>query len=124
MLRMATRRLGATYDAALAALGINIAQYSLLRRIERNQPVSLSELGRGADLDRSTVGRNVRVLERMDLVRTGRGKDQREAVVSLTDRGMEVLRDAAPLWDGCQRAIEDRLGVERIRALHDILDVV
>jgi DNA-binding MarR family transcriptional regulator len=71
LLRTATRKVGAVYDNALAPLGINIAQYSLLRLVEHCQPVSFTELGRIAELDRSTVGRNVRVLERMGCSRRG-----------------------------------------------------
>ena len=122
LLRAATRKIGAVYDDALIPLGINIAQYSLLRIIQRRQPVSFTELGRIAELDRSTVGRNVRVLERMGLLETGRGEeDQREAVVTLADRGVLVLDKAGPLWGECQRKIANRLGPERARALRDIL---
>lgn len=121
-LRAATRKVGAVYDVALAPLGINIAQYSLLRSIYRLQPVSLTELGRSAELDRSTIGRNVRVLERRGLVETRRGEDDhRETIVVLADRGGEVLADAMPLWEGCQRDIETRLGPGKLKALQYIL---
>lgn len=69
VLRAATRKTTAIYDAALAPAGVNLAQFSLLRKIQRAGSVSLSELGRLAALDRSTIGRNVRVLQRMELVR-------------------------------------------------------
>lgn len=122
LLRAATRRVGTVYDEALAPLGVNIAQYSLLRTIQRRQPVSLTELGRIAELDRSTVGRNVRVLERSGLVETRRGDgDHRETVVSLADHGLEVLDEAAPLWEACQRKIEQRLGPAEIKILQSIL---
>lgn len=125
LLRTATRKIGAVYDDALTPLGINIAQYSLLRIIQRRQQVSFTELGRVAELDRSTVGRNVRVLERMALVETGRGEDdQREAVVTLTVRGTQVLEAAAPLWDECQREIETRLGSAKVKALREILRAI
>lgn len=125
LLRTATRRVGSVYDDALSPLGINIAQYSLLRLIEHRQPVSFTELGRVAELDRSTVGRNVRVLERMGLVETGRGEnDQREAVVRLGVRGRQMLEEAAPLWDGCQREIETRLGAANVKALREILRAI
>jgi DNA-binding MarR family transcriptional regulator len=125
LLRTATRKVGSVYDDALAPLGINIAQYSLLRLIERRQPVSFTELGRVAELDRSTVGRNVRVLERMALVETGRGEDdQREAVVTLAVTGTQVLQEAAPLWDECQRQIETRLGPANVKALRAILSAI
>ena len=83
-----------------------------LRNIERAGTVSLTELGRMAELDRSTVGRNVKVLERLRLVRLMPAKDQREAAVSLTAAGRETIRHGAPLWDEAQRRIETVLGVD------------
>lgn len=121
-LRTAARKVATVYDEALAPLGINIAQYSLLRTIERRQPASLTDVGRRAALERSTVGRNVRVLERMKLVTMGRGADQREAMVRLTPQGEEVLRAAAPVWQGCQRGLEERLGIAHIETLSRLLE--
>lgn len=124
-LRAVGRRVSSLYDDALTPLGINIAQFSLLRKIQRCQPVSLTELARLAELDRSTVGRNVRVLERMGLVTTARGEDdQREAVITLAVRGIEMLDVATPLWDACQRAIERRLGPDKVAALQEILQSI
>src|SRR5574337_549456 len=68
-LRAAARKATALYDEALAPAGVNVAQYGLLRRVERRGTVSLTELGRLSELDRSTVGRNARVLERLGLAR-------------------------------------------------------
>ena len=67
----------AFYDEAMAPAGVTIAQFSLLRRIERGAPLSLSDLAEMAELDRSTVGRNVKVLQRMALVDIAAGDDQR-----------------------------------------------
>jgi DNA-binding MarR family transcriptional regulator len=109
-LRKAARKVTSLYDAALEPTGVNLAQFSLLRTIERAAPVSLTELGRMTELDRSTVGRNVRLLQRMGLVRVAPGADQREATVALDEPGLEILRRAAPLWDEAQRKIEASLG--------------
>lgn len=125
LLRKATRRVTAAYDAVLAPFGINIAQYALLRTVARKGPMSLTELGRVAELDRSTIGRNVRVLERMELMKAGRGgEDQREAVITVTDKGRLILDRATPAWEQCQRAIEAKLGREKVDALEDILSTV
>ncbi|MDB5376759.1 MAG: MarR family transcriptional regulator [Rubritepida sp.] len=124
VLKAASRRLAALYDEALEPVGVNIAQFSLLRRIRRAEPVTLTELGRIAELDRSTIGRNTRVLERMGLVALGRGADHREAVVTLTAAGHKALDEGEPLWDGVQDAIEARLGntgvMELCTALQDL----
>lgn len=122
MLRRATRRLSASYDAALAPFAINIAQYSLLRAIEREQPLSLTTLARRTELDRSTVGRNVRVLEKAGLVGTRRSEeDQREAVVSLTAQGSDVLGQAQRVWEGCQQDVERKLGDAQVETLRGLL---
>ena len=123
-LRAAARRTTALYDAALEPTGVNVAQFSLLRNIARIGPVSLTELGRKVDLDRSTIGRNVRVLQRLGLVAVTHGADQREAVVALTERGTEVLRVGAPLWDQVQHGIAARLGPEGMRQLRQLLESI
>ena len=124
VLRAAARRVTARYDAALAPTGINIAQYSLLRQIERASPVSLTELGRRVELDRSTIGRNVRVLERLGLVQVTPGADQRQATVALADAGLKVLERAGPLWDRAQVRIEGDLGPTGANELRALLQAL
>jgi hypothetical protein len=35
-----------------------------------------------------------------------------------------MLEEAAPLWDGCQREIETRLGAANVKALREILRAI
>ncbi|TWF52071.1 MarR family winged helix-turn-helix transcriptional regulator [Neorhizobium alkalisoli] len=121
LLRKASRKLSSYYDEALAPLGVNIGQFSLLRNINRLAPVSLTELATHVELDRSTVGRNTKVLERMNLVRHGQSEDHREAVIELSDAGKALLKKGSPLWDGVQDEIETRLGPEKTAQLQDLL---
>lgn len=111
-LRSATRRVISLYDAALEPVGVGAAQLALLRAIERSKaPPSLTELGRGQGLERSTVGRNLKVLARMGLVELdGDDGDLRASVAMLTPKGRDALARAEPIWAGVQRTIEDRLG--------------
>ena len=118
--RAAARKTTALYDSVLEPAGVTLAQYSLMKRIERAGAVSLTKLGRLAELDRSTVGRNVKALGELRLVRLGPAKDQREAAVRLTPAGEEALRRAAPLWEEAQRRVEAALGAAeagQLRAL-------
>ncbi|MCB5204268.1 MarR family winged helix-turn-helix transcriptional regulator [Neorhizobium sp. T786] len=121
MLRKATRKVSSYYDEALAPLGVNIGQFSLLRNIRGLAPVSLTDLAARVELDRSTVGRNAKVLERMGLVTIGPGKDNRETMLDLTEKGHDLLKEGAPLWDGVQETIEARLGEEKTRQLQELL---
>lgn len=121
-LRRATRRVSAIYDEGLAPLGINVAQYSLLQSVRYKGEVNMTELGAILELDRSTVGRNVRVLSKHGLVEMRRGKDdQREACIALTTQGTELIKTAAEAWGESQKKIEDRLGKDRLEQLRDLL---
>lgn len=122
ILRRAARKTTAIYDDALAPTGINIAQFSLLRRIKRAGCISLTELAHLADLDRSTIGRNTKVLAKMGLIETKCGEDQREALIGLTDAGQTLLEHATPLWQKAQDDIEALFGGETgARQLQSIL---
>ena len=123
-LRKASRKLSVIYDAALAPLGINVGQFSLLKHVRRLGPVSLTDLADRLELDRSTVGRNTKVLERMGLLLFSTGKDQREALLTLTEAGSQIIDDGSPLWDQAQDDIATRLGSERLAQLHDILSTL
>lgn len=109
-LRKVSRRLTAVYDEAFAPLGITVSQFSQLRNIRHKQPVSLTELAEIQELDRSTVGRNTKVLHRMGLVSMAASEeDQRETVLSLTDEGRTLLKQATPVWNDIQTRIEAKL---------------
>jgi DNA-binding MarR family transcriptional regulator len=108
--RTAARKTTALYDALLEPAGVTLAQFSLLRKIDRAGTASLTKLGQLTELDRSTIGRNVKALERFQLVRAALAKDQREAAVQLTPAGKRALKIGAPLWEEAQRRVETALG--------------
>ena len=118
--RTAARKTTALYDALLEPAGVTLAQFSLLRKIDRAGTASLTKLGQLTELDRSTIGRNVKALERLRLVRAALAKDQREAAVQLTPAGKRALKIGAPLWEEAQRRVETALGdagVAQLQAL-------
>lgn len=122
--RKASRRLTSRYDAALAPAGISLAQFSLLRNIRRNAPVSITRLSGICELDRSTLGRNLRVLERLGFVRLAAGPDRRQETVALTPAGETTLSAATPLWESVQDDIHKTLGHTGTEALNALLAVL
>lgn len=120
-LRKASRKLTGLYDEALEPVGINVAQFSLLRNIDRHGPLSLTRLGDILELDRSTLGRNVRVLERLGLVRLADGKDQREATTSLTAEGRRTLSAGVIRWEDAQDRIYRKIGADGAATLQALL---
>lgn len=119
-LRAAERRMTRAYDEALLPSGINVAQFALLRKIQRNEPVSMTQLGEIMDLDRSTIGRNVRVLAKLGLAEIEKGRDHRESSAKLTDRGRHTIAIALPLWQGAQEKVEAALSGEAASVLHAV----
>ncbi len=120
-LRKASRKLTAREEAALDAAGSNHAQFSRRHSNDRLGPVSLTALSETPKLNRSPHGHNVRVLERLSLVAIGGGKDQREAMLSLSPNGKTTLAVALPLWEGTQDAIRTKLGADGVAQLTALL---
>ena len=121
-LRRASRGISRHYDGALDGFGINVAQYSLLCNLKRLDQPSISSLAEAMGLDRSTLGRNLRVLENAGLVKLAEGEDHRNRLVCLTRTGEERLEAALPAWESAQQRLIDRLGEDRREQLLQLLD--
>ncbi len=117
LLRTAARKTTAIYDHHLATVGLTLAQYHLIKIIHRASALSITELAAAAELDRSTVGRNVQVLEKHGLVETCNCSDQRRSMLKLTAEGRERFTAAAEPWNAAQAEIEAALGAERVAAI-------
>jgi DNA-binding MarR family transcriptional regulator len=119
--RQAARALTRIYDAALRPAGIRSTQLALLNAIRLLGPAAVKRLAAAVVADRTTLGRNLRLLEREGLVRIGPGKDLRERSVELTARGEQRLAAAFPLWEAAQAEVEKRLGREELERLQALL---
>jgi DNA-binding MarR family transcriptional regulator len=109
-LRRAARGVSRHYDEALAGFGINVAQFSLLRHLQRLDRPSITTLAEAMGLERSTLGRNLRVLEAEGLVALADGDDQRNRMVLLTGAGEARLQAAHPAWEQAQLSLVEQLG--------------
>lgn len=120
--RRAARVLTGLYDGALAASGLNITQFALLRAVGRMEAPNLSELAAEMALDRSTLGRNVQVLERLRLLEVSEGDDLRARRITVTARGQRLVASSLPAWDEAQRTVESRLGKQGVATLFGLLE--
>ncbi len=119
--RRAALGVTAGYDQTLQRVGLKATQFSLLRTITRIESPTISTLAEATGHDRSTLGRNLRVLMKMGLVSLGPGEDERTRLVRLTADGRARIEAALPLWEEAQRAMEARLGRDRWETLQAIL---
>lgn len=109
-LRQAAFDITEIYDSYLEPSGLKITMFRILRRLSAAEQVSITELAVIVGVDRSTLGRNLRVLERMDLVTFEEAEDARSRTVVLTALGRSTLAKATPLWVKAQTKMRSVLG--------------
>lgn len=120
-LRRAARRVTQVYDRELAAIGLSLNQYSILRRT-RHGPRALGELADELGMDRTTLNRGLKPLLDAKLLQETRGEDARQRLIELAAAGRKRLETAVPHWQRAQRAVDAAFGKERIARLHRDLD--
>jgi DNA-binding MarR family transcriptional regulator len=115
-LRKASRRVSQFYDTALAPVGIKTTQYSILSEVERGSTageVFMHELAATMVMDRSTLGHNLRPLEREQLLVLRQSPhDRRKRRIELTPKGKSVLQRARRLWRMAEARFEGIYGKE------------
>ncbi|MEG0259064.1 MAG: MarR family winged helix-turn-helix transcriptional regulator [Lysinibacillus sp.] len=121
-LRRKTRVVTQLYDNQLQSTGLKVTQYSMLANIDRQKSVSISKLGEILLLDQTTVTRNVNILKQSGYVTIVRDiQDSRMKVISLTNKGMEKLKEATPIWQDIQRKIINDIGLEKYKDFYETL---
>ena len=121
-LRRASRRITNFYDSKLAPTGLRVTQYAILALLGEHGGVSVNSLARHLDLDRTTMGKNLRPLERMRYVKVSPSPtDGRSRMITLTNSGGAALKAAAPLWRRAQAEFEGANGSAAARVLRSTL---
>ena len=121
-MRMAARAVTRLYDEELRRSGLRATQVSVLVAIAVDEVMSIAALAKFMGMDRSTLTRNLRPLERDGLVKLGSEGWRRSRTVEITKKGRSRLKDALPLWEKAQEALRRKLGDRRWDLIHDDLD--
>lgn len=116
-LRRAARAISKLYGGALAGLGLTATQLAILVATRLRGSVPLSRLAEGLRLDRTSLYRAVRPLERRGYLRVLPGRTQRERVAMVTAKGERILQEALPIWETTQQRFIDALGARTWAAL-------
>jgi DNA-binding MarR family transcriptional regulator len=124
VLRKASRRISHTYDTALSPSGLKTTQFSLLAAISRTEdaPLTMKELAEAMVMDRSTLGHNLRPLERDGFLEIRLSKsDARSREIILTKKGRRKLSEAAALWRKMQETFVNTVGAAEVARLRESL---
>ena len=109
--RKAANALTNLYDEALEKSGIKITQYSLLKVIDRSSEITINELSKQTKLNRTTLTRNLAVLESDELIELiSDPEDLRKSIVRLTKSGEKALKKAQTSWEEVQKKAKEVLG--------------
>lgn len=126
LMSRASHALGAALTEDLAALGLNLRDYTVLIAAERaaieGRPRTQLALARAARLDKSTMVVAVDALEEEGLVeRRPDPKDRRARIVVPTEAGRELLARAEGVVLGVEDEVLAGLDVNERQSLRDLL---
>ena len=116
-LRLAALSATERYDAHLAPSGLKVTMFRLLSLASKAEEPTITSLARILGLERSTVGRNLKVLERQGLIALKGGTDERAKFIDVTPKGLTAIEAAQPLWQAAQNEMRQALGEEDADAL-------
>ena len=116
-LRRSAGKITELYDKAFSDLQITASQYYLLVNLFRAEKSNISNWAVLVGLDRSTMVRNIKVLQTKGWIEPteGHGKQFR-----LSDSGVDIVKSAMPIWNEAQNMIELALGKEDAEAIFRI----
>lgn len=116
--RMVTRH----YDHFMSEVGLKNTQYALLSHIVKLGPIRPSDLAKRMQIDASTLTRNLQPMAAQGWLKVGSGEDARSRLVEATVLGHSIRSQGQRAWKAAQLALNERLGIEKVMALHDLLD--
>ena len=121
-LRQLTRMVTRHYDRYVSDTGLKNTQYALLSHVVGLGPIRPGDLARRMHMDASTLTRNMQPLVAQGWLTIGAGNDARSRLVEVTDAGRAKRAEGQRAWKAAQVALNERLGTERVAALHELLD--
>ncbi len=123
-LKKTSRMVGQMYNRHMRNSGLKGTQYTLLRALSHSGRVAVSKFAERMDIDRTTLTRNLKLLEKEGLIRIESGQDRRVRFIELTDEGDAALKKAQPLWVKAQSEMLERIGPDRWKAMMQELEQI
>lgn len=116
-IRRVSRVITQFFDAEVRRLGMRPTQTPILRALQAKNGWSMAELSEWLGMERTTLLRNLRPLQRDGLVRAkgaGRGG---HVELQITPKGRAAIAKTLPAWRSAQDKVVATLGKERWSAI-------
>jgi DNA-binding MarR family transcriptional regulator len=121
-LRRLLRQVARHYDTEVTKSGLKTTQYSLLSHVLHLGPLRPSDLAQAMNIDASTLTRNLKPLVAAGWLTQGEGPDARSRLIAITEAGRKKRSEAQRHWRTAQEKLNTLLGIERVIALHALID--
>lgn len=120
-LRCLSRIVDKDFRSSLKVFDITESQLSILFALTKLGKIEQGKIGEALVLERSTVSRNVKILERRGIII--KSSDYRPAI-ELTQKGHDLIQTIMPIWESLMDTFMDKLGnegMENIKSLEQKL---
>ncbi|WP_286830029.1 MULTISPECIES: MarR family winged helix-turn-helix transcriptional regulator [Kordiimonas] len=123
-IRKASRTITRRYDDALKPFGLTGNQFTMLTIISLADKVTLSRLAEIIGMERTTLIRNLKPLERAGLVTIAAEESRRAKHATISSQGLNTLSKALPVWRNTQASLKADLGDKTWQVVHQGLDAI
>jgi DNA-binding MarR family transcriptional regulator len=115
--RQAARKITRLYDSYMQESGIRITQFTILSQLMLRGEMPMGRLAGILGMERTTLTRNLAVLEQQKWISIKVGDDLRARMIGITGQGRSVVRRSFPFWSKAQAHIGKLLGADGQAAL-------
>jgi DNA-binding MarR family transcriptional regulator len=105
-LRRTSRAVTRHYEFAFRGSSLRSTQFSLLATLIQTGPIPLTRLAAMTGLERTSLTRNLGLLEGRRLVSSDRGTDGRVRTIAITEEGEKLAVELLPLWKRAQAGVK------------------
>jgi DNA-binding MarR family transcriptional regulator len=116
-LRWVTRAVTQFYDAEMRRHGIRPTQSSILASLNAKNTWSMAELSDWLGMERTTLLRNLRPLQRDGFVKIVGGGHGNRVELTITAKGRKQIEKLTPAWKSAQKATVKTLSEKRWSAI-------
>jgi len=108
-IRRASRTATQHYQRHFRGTGLRGTQFSMLTVLIRGGPMPMGRMAKLLGVERTTLTRNLRPLEKKQWIKIESEADGRVRFVSITPKGRAVARAALPAWRRAQASIGPKI---------------
>ena len=119
--RAASRLLTQLFDDTLKPSGLQITQLSILVGIATSEDPTINQLAKILVMDRTTLTRGLRPLEKTGLIKIKKGDDKRTTLLEVTPKGIKTMYKALPYWKKARAKVVEDYGEKFLDGLNKSL---